>query len=69
MFLLKLSGPVHTVFTVTGTSTDGSNTTAQVRVRELPAVMIPVGLLVTVILGAGTKIRGDGTLMNLGLPM
>ena len=53
------SGPVHTVFTVTGTSTDESNTTVQVRVT----VAIPTGLtangldwsLVTVTeLGAGT---------------
>ena len=31
MFLLKLSGPVHSVFTVTGTFTDESNTTVQVK--------------------------------------
>ena len=54
MFLLKLSGPVHTVFTATATSTDGSNTTVQVRVTELPADMTPVGLLARLTIGVGT---------------
>ena len=57
MFLLKLSGPVHTVFTVTGTSTDGLNSTVQVRVTSLPTVMIPGGLLVTLTVGVGTTQR------------
>ena len=47
------SGPVHTVFTVTGTSTDGLNSTVQARVTELPAVMTD-GLLMMLTVGAGT---------------
>ena len=55
MLLLKLiSGPVHTVFTVTGTSPNGLNSTVQVRVTELPTVMMPVGSLVILTVGKGT---------------
>ena len=60
MFLLKLSGPVHTVFTVTGTSTDGLNSTVQVRIT----LADPIGrtanglawsLVTCTEAGAGTK--------------
>ena len=52
--VINPAGPVHTVFTVTGTSTDGLNSTVQVRVTELPAVMTPDGLLVMLTVGVGT---------------
>ena len=52
------AGPVHTVFTVTGTSTDELNSTVQVRATSVPAVMIPGGLLVILTFeGVGT---GEG---------
>ena len=58
MLLLKLAGPVHTVFTVTGTSTDALNTTVQVRVTVAPIGLTANGLewsLVTLTdVGAGT---------------
>ena len=50
-----MSGPVHTVFTVTGTFTDGLNSTMHVRLTEFPLVIIPGGLLVTVTVGVGTR--------------
>ena len=58
MFLLKLSGPVHTVFTVTGTSTIGLELipTVQIRETELPLAMNPFRLLVAVTIGVGTII-------------
>ena len=67
MFLLKLSGPVHTVFTVTGTSTDGLNSTVQVRVTLAdPIGRTANGLawsLVTLTeVGAGTKCNRNGVL-------
>ena len=49
------AGPVHSVFTVTGTSTDESNTTVHVRMTELPGGMTPVGLLVILRVGEGTR--------------
>ena len=51
------AGPVNTVFTVIGTSTDGLNSTfvLQVRVTDLPTVMIPGGLLMTATAGVGTE--------------
>ena len=52
---INLAGPVHTVVTVTGTSTDGVNSTVQISVTEPPAVMIPDGL-VMLTTGAGTAI-------------
>ena len=53
------AGPVHTVFKVTGTSTDGLNSTVtvQIRVTVDPMVIIPVGLLVMLMVGVGTKQR------------
>ena len=53
------AGPVHTVFKVIGTSTDGLNSTVtvQVRVTVDPMVIIPVGLLVMLTVGVGTKQR------------
>ena len=55
------SGPVHTVLTVTGTSTAGLNTTVQVRVTSDPTGRIgEAGILVIFIeLGAGTIERRD----------
>ena len=45
---VTLSGPVHTVFTVTGTSTAGLNSTVQVRVTSDPTGRMGLtGLLVT----------------------
>ena len=57
MFLLKLSGPVHTVFTVTGTSTDGFNFTVQVRVTLADPTGWTglTGSLNTITMGTGTK--------------
>ena len=71
MYLVRLSivklvvvtvveaGPLHTVSTVTGTSTDGLNSTVQVRLGEDPAIIIPTGgVRVTVTdVGAGTEER------------
>ena len=48
---------LHVVFTVTETPTDGLNSTVQVRVTELPAVIIPGGLLVMLTVGVGTSHR------------
>ena len=60
VFLLKLSGPIHTVFTVTGMSMDGLNSTVQVIVTvvALGRTVIEVWSLVTLTeVGAGTKIN------------
>ena len=46
------AGPVHSVVTVTGTSTAGLSTTVQVRVTSDPTAMVPL-LMVTV--GVGTR--------------
>ena len=53
LVFINPSGPVHTVFTVTGTSTDGLSCTVQVKMTELPADMAD-GLLVMLTVGAGT---------------
>ena len=66
MYLVRLSiiklvvvtvveaGPLHTVSTVTGTSTDGLNSTVQVRLGEDPAIIVlDEGMTVTDV-GAGT---------------
>ena len=70
MFLLKLSGPVHTVSTVTGISTDGLNSTVQVRVTPAD----PIGrnglawsLVTLTEIGAGTKCNRNGMLTLLFL--
>jgi hypothetical protein len=47
------SGPVHSVFTVTGTSTAGLNSTVQVRVILAPAIT-PSGAMIVTAVGAGT---------------
>ena len=47
-------GPVHTVFTVTETSTVELNSTVQVRVTVDPIVTGFVGTVVILILGTGT---------------
>ena len=38
--VINPAGPVHTVFTVTGTSTAGLNITVQVRVTADPTAMV-----------------------------
>ena len=50
------SGPVHSVFTVTGTSTAELNSTVQVRVTLEPAIT-PSGAMIITPVGAGTKGR------------
>ena len=52
------SGPVHSVFTVTGISTAGLNFIAQVRVTLDPAITLSGAVTVTAI-GAGTEGRED----------
>ena len=66
MYLVRLSiiklvvvtvveaGPLHTVSTVTGTSTNGLNSTVQVRLGEDPAIIIPTGGVTVTAIGAGT---------------
>ena len=49
-------GPVHSVFTVIGTSTAGLNSTAQVRVTLDPAITLTGAVTVTAE-GAGTDVR------------
>ena len=39
--VINPAGPVHVVFTVTGTSTEGLNSIVQVRVTELPTATVP----------------------------
>ena len=48
------AGPLHTVSTVTGTSTDGLNSTVQVRLGEDPAIIVLEG-------GVSITAIGDGT--------
>ena len=48
-------GPVHTVFTVTGTSTAGLNSTIQVRFGEDPAIITSEGRVTLTLEGAGTE--------------
>ena len=50
------SGPVHTVFTITGRSTAGLNSTVQVRVTLEPAITF-VGVVTVTAIGAGTEGR------------
>ena len=50
--VINPAGPVHTVVTVTGTSTVGLNSTLQVRVTADPTAMVP---LVMVTVGVGTR--------------
>jgi hypothetical protein len=50
------AGPVHSVLTVTGTSTSGLNSTAQVRVILAPAIT-PTGAVTVTAVGAGTEGR------------
>ena len=50
------AGPVHSVLTVTGTSTAGLNSTAQVRVTLAPAIT-PGGAVTVTSVGAGTEGR------------
>ena len=52
------SGPVHTMFTVAGTSTAGLNSTVQVRVTSDPISCMGItGLLEIITTGIGTGIR------------
>ena len=69
MYLVRLSiiklvvvtvveaGPLHTVSTVTGTSTDGLNSTVQVRLGEDPAIVVPSGGVAVTVVGPGTEVR------------
>ena len=57
---LTPAGPVHSVFTVTGTSTDGLNSTVHVRVTEPRGGMTLVGLLVIMRVGEGTREKKNG---------
>ena len=69
MYLVRLSiitlvvvtvveaGPLHTVSTVTGTSTDGLNSTVQVRLGEDPAIIVPTGRVTVTLDGPGTEVR------------
>ena len=49
------AGPVHTVFTVTGTFTAELNSTVQVRLGEDPAIIASTGGVTTTKVGAGTE--------------
>ena len=69
MYLVRLSiiklvvvtvveaGPLHTVSTVTGTSTDGLSSTVQVRLGEDPAIIVPSGGVTVTLKVAGTEER------------
>ena len=50
--VINPTGPVHTVFTVTGTPTAGLNSRVHVRVTADPTAMV---LMVIVTAGGGTK--------------
>ena len=52
-----ISGPVHTVVTVTGIFTARLNSTVQVRLGEDPAIMVPIGGGTITEVGAGTEGR------------
>ena len=57
LVVVNPSGPVHTVFTVTGTSTAGLNSTVHVKVTSDPTGRMGlVLLLVTITDKAGTEI-------------
>ena len=50
------SGPLHIVFTVTGTSTARLSSTVQVRLSDLdPAITPSTGGVTVTVLGAGTE--------------
>ena len=49
------AGPVHTVFTVTGTSTAGLNFTVQLRLEDDPAIIVASTGEMTAELGGGTE--------------
>ena len=49
------AGPVHTVVTVTGTSTAGLKSTVQVRLGEEPAIIIPTGAVTFTVNGSVTE--------------
>ena len=46
---LKPSGPLHTVFTVTGTSTNGLNSTVQVKKMEDPTGRTGLGTSLVIV--------------------
>ena len=56
LVVLNPAGPVHTMFTVTGTSTAGLNSTVQVRVTLDPIGKTGLSEFVVIVteLGAGT---------------
>jgi hypothetical protein len=50
-----ISGELHSVLTITGTSTAGPNSTVQVRLGEDPAIIVPTGGVTVTVVGAGTE--------------
>ena len=54
LLIINPTGPVHSVVTVTGTSTNGLSSTVQIRVMEDPTIGTTEGVTVTLV-GAGTK--------------
>ena len=56
LFSIKLAGPVHTVFTVTGTSTAGLSSTVQVSETSVSTGLTGLGGLLVILtdVGAGT---------------
>ena len=57
LVVINPAGPVHTVVTVTGTSTAGLNSTVQVKIGEDPDIIImePIGGVTVTVMGAGTE--------------
>ena len=57
LVVINTAGPVHTVFTITGTSTTGLNSTVQVRVTSDPTGWMGLtGSLEITTIGIGTGI-------------
>ena len=52
---IVIFGPVHSTFTITGTSTAGLKSTVQVRLGEDPAIIISTGRVIVTAVGAGTE--------------
>ena len=60
--VMNPSGPVHTVLTVTGTSTAGLNSTVHVRTVKDPTIMeLSKSLITLTTLGSGTGKQKDQT--------
>ena len=60
LVVINPAGPVHTVFTITETSTDGLNSTTQVRVTIDPIGRIGLALLLVILTD-----KGSGTVQVL----